>query len=224
MNEPFGDLSAMDKATVEAFHKLYYMDHQRTWDGPTTYKSHKILKNPMDLWIYQEIIYEMRPQLVVECGTAHGGSALWFADQLKLAEVSNSKVITIDIELPKFFPDRPVDPAIIYLNTSSVAPDTVDLVHRMAAGKRTLVVLDSAHIKDHVVAELDAYSDLTPVGGWLIVEDTNVHGNPVLPTHAEGPMEALKEWLPKHSEFLIDESKHKFLLTFNPNGYLKRVS
>lgn len=211
-----------EQELVDGFHELYYLNATRTWDGPTRYRGHKILKNPFDLWIYHEIIQEMRPELVVECGTAHGASALWFADQLDL--VGGGQVVTMDIEHPKFFPDRPVDPRITYVNASSVDPSIVATVQALATGKRTLVVLDSAHIKDHVMAELDAYAGLTPVGGWLIVEDTNVHGHPVLPTHAEGPWEAVEAWLPAHPEFQVDESKHKFYLTFNPRGYLKRTN
>jgi cephalosporin hydroxylase len=193
-----------EQELVDGFHELYYMQAARTWDGPTQYRGHKILKCPLDLWIYHEIIQEMKPDLVVECGTAHGASALWFADQLDL--VNGGEVITIDCELPKFFPTRPQDARIHYVQGSSVDKPIVEQIHQRAQGKRTLVVLDSDHCKDHVRNELDAYADLTPVGGWLIVEDTNVHGHPVLPAHAPGPMEAILEWLPAHPEFQVDQS------------------
>lgn len=212
----------MSESVVDAFHRMYYDNHARTWDGPTRYRGHKVLKCPLDLWIYHEIIQEVQPDLIIECGTAHGGSALWFCDQLDLFD--KGEVVTLDVAEPRYFPDRPQHPRLTYLQTSSTNAKTIADLHARAVGKQCLVILDSDHCKAHVLDELDAYASLTPVGGYLIVEDTNVHGHPVLPDHAEGPMEALNEWLPLHPEFEVDHSKHKFYLTFNPCGYLRRTS
>lgn len=211
-----------DEPTADAFHELYYNDLDRTWRN-TFYRGHSILKCPLDLWLYHEIIWETKPDVIVECGTAHGGSALWLHDQMSL--YTEPDVVTIDIEdkVPHFR-DRPEMDGIVYLHASSVDVGTVDHVHGYVSDRTALVILDSAHTKEHVEAELDAYSDLISPGGYLIVEDGNVHGHPVLPTHAPGPYEAVESWLPTHPDFMIDDSKYKFYVTFNPNGYLKRVT
>jgi cephalosporin hydroxylase len=86
-----------------------------------------------------------------------------------------------------------------------------------------IVLLDSDHTKDHVLAELNAYSPLVTPGSYLIVEDTNLNGHPVDPDYGPGPMEALDAFLTTHSEFAHDTTQDKFLLSFNPKGYLKRA-
>jgi cephalosporin hydroxylase len=86
-----------------------------------------------------------------------------------------------------------------------------------------LVILDSDHSKQHVLNELRLYHSFVTEGSYLIVEDSNINGHPVLPQFGPGPMEALDEFLQENDDFVIDESKHKFLITFNPRGYLKKV-
>ncbi|MCJ7823046.1 MAG: cephalosporin hydroxylase family protein [Armatimonadetes bacterium] len=203
-------------AVLDSFHRLYYESNAFTrtsWLGVTA------LKCPLDLWIYQEIIHALRPDLIVECGTASGGSALFLAGICDL--VGNGRVITIDIEDK---PGRPEHPRIAYLNGSSTSPDIVEQVGRAAAeDDRVLVLLDSDHSKDHVLAELRAYSGFVTAGSYLIVEDTNIGGHPVRPEAGPGPMEAVDEFLAENSAFAIDESKEKFFLTFNPRGYLRRT-
>lgn len=211
-----------DEPIANAFHDLYYGDLDRTWRN-TFYKGHGILKCPLDLWLYHEIIWETKPDVIVECGTAHGGSALWLHDQMALYSASPD-VLTVDIEdREPYYPTRPVEFGIHYLHGSSVDRKIVGKVYEHVDDRSALVILDSAHTKSHVLGELDAYASLVPVGGYLIVEDGNVHGHPVLPKHEPGPYEAVEKWLPGHPEFVIDESKHKFFMTFNPNGYLKRT-
>src|SRR3954468_11426097 len=139
-----------EQQIVDAFHTLYYDNHARTWDGPTRYRGHKILKCPLDLWLYHQIIQEVLPDLIVECGTAHGASALWFCDQLDLLD-RGGEVITIDIEDPKFFPTRPDHPRLSYVNGSSVDPQIVQGVRERARDKRVLVILDSDHRMEHVL-------------------------------------------------------------------------
>ena len=87
-----------------------------------------------------------------------------------------------------------------------------------------MVILDSDHSRDHVLAELRAYAPMVTTAQYLIVEDTNVNGNPVLPEFGPGPMEALDAFLAENDDFEPDDEREKFLLTFNPRGYLRRVS
>ncbi len=195
---------------------LYLSD---AWTEATWLGAHA-LKNPLDLWVYQEIVFETRPSLIVETGTYRGGSALYLATVCDL--VGAGEVVSIDIEAVR--EDYPRHPRVTYLGgRSSVDAEVVaDVVERAArAGGSTLVVLDSDHSQSHVEAELAAYAPLVPVGGYVIVEDSNIGRirKDLLP----GPLEAIETFLASTDEFEIDRSREKFLLTFNPSGYLRRV-
>jgi cephalosporin hydroxylase len=86
-----------------------------------------------------------------------------------------------------------------------------------------MVVLDSDHSRDHVLNELKAYSPLVTKGNYLIVEDTNLNGHPVHPSIGPGPMEAVTDFLRYNDEYQIDKERERFYITFNPNGYLKKI-
>ena len=199
------------------FNRAYYANADRTmfdcaWLGTTT------VKYPLDLWIYQELIVEQRPQLIVETGTYRGGSAKYFGSICDL--LGEGEVLSVDIQ--DLSP--PAHPRVSYLVGSSIAPETVAAVHARAAGlERVFVILDSDHSRDHVLAELHAYSDLVPVGGSMIVEDTNVNGHPVLPEHGPGPYEAVEAFLASTDAFVRDERSERFMCTANPGGFLIRV-
>lgn len=170
------------------------------------------------MWVYQEIIFEQRPDVIVETGTAFGGSALFLACMCDL--VGNGKVITIDIEHKD---DRPQHNRIRYVRASSTDEEVVGQVERATNGGKAMVILDSDHSKDHVLEELHSYSQLVHKGGYIVVEDTNVNGHPVRPRFGPGPMEAVEEFLAANKDFVVDENKEKFYMTFNPRGFLKRV-
>ncbi len=86
-----------------------------------------------------------------------------------------------------------------------------------------MIILDSDHSRENVTRELVAYSPLVTQGSYLIVEDTNVNGHPVLPDFGAGPMEAVEAFLAAHPTFEVDERREKFLMTFNPRGFLRRT-
>ena len=90
--------------------------------------------------------------------------------------------------------------------------------------KTCLVILDSDHSKSHVRAELNIFAAWVSVGSYMIVEDTNLNGHPTYATFGEGPFEAVQEFLAVNANFISDRSKEKFLMTFNPRGYLRRIS
>lgn len=210
----------LEENIIDQFHKLYYDSHLfgETWVN-TFWLGIHIEKCPLDPWIYQEIIYAIKPDIIIECGTAYGGSALFLASICDL--VNNGKVITIDIENRE---GRPEHKRIKYLLGSSTSEEIVDYVNKLIDDKdKVMVILDSDHHKEHVLNELRIYSKFITKGSYIIVEDTNVNGHPVVPSFGPGPMEAVKEFLKENKNFAIDKTKEKFLLTFNPNGYLKKI-
>jgi cephalosporin hydroxylase len=213
-------MSANDRELADRFLELYYGARREnlTW-GNTQWMGVKTLRCPLDLWLYQEIIFETRPDLILETGTAHGGGALFLASMCEL--VKNGQVFSIDITQVS---PRPQHPRLSYVTGSSVAGSIVrEISQRAANAKQTLVILDSDHSKNHVLGEMNAYGPLIRAGGYLIVEDTIVNGHPIRPEFGPGPMEAVEEFLQSNTGWIIDRTKEKFLLSFNRNGYLKRV-
>ena len=204
--------------TVRRFHRLYYDHSDQTW-GNTTWLGVKVQKCPLDLWVYQEVLNEVRPDLVIETGTYAGGSALFLASCMDLLD--HGRVITVDIA---DHADRPHHDRITYLTASSVDRAVVErLGDEAARAERVLVILDSDHSRDHVLAELAVYAPLVTPASYLIVEDTNMNGRPVLADSGPGPYEAVEAFLPDNSEFERDLSREKFFMTFNPGGFLRRA-
>jgi cephalosporin hydroxylase len=205
----------LDRAAVARAHDVLYESDawtQATWLGA------QALKNPLDLWVYQEIMVETEPELVVETGTYRGGSALYLASLCDL--VGRGEVVSIDIEPRR--DDYPEHPRLTYLaGRSSTDPEVVDEVRERAGGRPLLVILDSDHSQAHVEAELAAYTPLVPVGCYVIVEDSNI--GRIRKDLMPGPLEAVEAFLARSDEFEIDREREKFLITFNPSGYLRRV-
>jgi len=206
----------LDGQAVSRAHDVFYGSDawtKATWLGA------QALKNPLDLWVYQEIVYETRPEVIVETGTYRGGSALYLASICDL--VGAGEVVSIDVEPVR--DDYPVHPRVTYLGgRSSTDPAVLDEVRARAGGRPTLVVLDSDHSQAHVEAELAAYAPLVPVGGYVIVEDSNI--GQIRKDLMPGPLQAIETFLAGNEEFVIDREREKFLLTFNPSGYLRRVA
>jgi cephalosporin hydroxylase len=211
--------AAQNKPLVDKFHRLVYdldLQHEVRWMG------RRIVKWPSDMIIAQEIIWETRPDLIVETGVFHGTSALYYAQLMDLMDI-DGKVVSIDIAYDETH-DYPQHPKVEFLlGMSSIDPAVLTLVEEQAESRRTMVILDSDHACDHVLQELRAYSRFVSEGCYLVVEDTNVGGQPVMPNHGPGPMEAIKAWDPVSHGFEQDRSREKFLVSFHPGGYLRRV-
>jgi cephalosporin hydroxylase len=202
------------KPIATEFHRLYY--ETRVW-RTTTWLGIPIQKAPTDLLAYQEIVHRVRPGVIVETGTLHGGSAHYLAGLCQL--VGHGRVVSVDIAAEA----QPPHPLVTYVDGSSTAPDVVDQVRRHVEGEdAVLVILDSDHSKSHVLDELRIYGDLVTPGSYMIVEDTNVNGHPVNVAHGPGPMEAVEEFLATDRRFRVDDWPERLLLTFNPRGYLLR--
>lgn len=183
-----------------------------SWLGVPTWKL------PSDMWVYQEIVEETRPDLIVETGTQYGGSARFYASLFDL--YGEGEVLTVDIDTSPVHPSVRDHPRVTVFEASSTAPEVLEQVAVRAKGRRTMVVLDSDHKQHHVAEELRLYSDLVSPGCYLVVEDTAL-GTRYLPGWG-GSLAAVEEWLPGHPEFERDTSREKFLVTVNPGGYLRR--
>ena len=186
----------------------------------------RIKKNPMDLWMMQQIIGEVEPDFIIEAGTDHGGSALFWAASLELLGLQDSRVITIDIaDRTESVSQRGLwQKYVEFIHSSSTDPETVDAIARRVKGKRVLVVLDSNHAANHVLEELRMYGPLVTPGSYLVVEDTNIDGVPVSPEFGPGPMTAVLEYMATGGDGLyeVDLARESFVLTFNPGGWLRR--
>jgi len=208
-----------EKRIVNEFHKLYYYAKERTWKNCTFWLNVPVAKCPLDLWVYQEIISETKPDVIIETGTAFGGSALFLASICDLAK--HGRIVTVDVEAQ---PGRPEHPRIEYLSGSSTADEVVAELRRLIKpDERVMVILDSDHRAEHVRRELEIYAPLVAVGCYLIVEDTNINGHPVTPQYGDGPMEAVEQFMNGRKDFVVDREREKFFMTFNPKGYLRRV-
>lgn len=221
-----------EQQIVDAFERLYFdVSVFEQGSGPGEQAASPLLrwlgvpvsKCPLDLWMYQEILYEKRPQLIVETGTQYGGSALFLASMLDL--IGDGRVVTVDIEACEAQPHhkrvRVEHPRIEYLLGSSTSVEVASRIKGLAEGvQRVMVILDSDHSMEHVLGELSIYSDIVTDGQYLIVEDTCVNGHPVFESFGPGPMEALERFLSQDSRFRVDRSREKLLVTLQPNGYL----
>lgn len=217
-------LNEEQQAIVDQFHRLMYditdVNAFRTYC--VSWLGYGMLKWPTDMWSYQEIIAETMPDVIVETGTHRGGSALFFATICDL--IQQGEVISVDID-DSFRANQPVHPRITFLSGSSTDPAIVANIKRRIAGRKNVfVILDSDHRRDHVLDELRIYSELVPVGGNLVVEDTNVNGHPAYPEFGPGPREAVDQFLAENPHFEVDRIQERFYFTHNPYGFLRRRS
>lgn len=187
------------------------------------------IQNPLDVWITQEILYEVKPDFIVETGTLEGGSAVLWAMLLEFIN-PDARVITIDIyDKVTTAKDLPVvKKRVDFLIGDSVSPEILADVKRRVAGGKVLVILDSLHTEEHVYKELQLYSPLVSVGSYLIVQDTGM-GVPYvderLPLHRRHPGagRAVVRFASETKEFKVDRRRERLVLTHNASGFLKRV-
>jgi len=206
----------------EAYHKWYYNNRvfeTTKWAGVVT------LKSPADMWNYQEIIFELKPQLIIEFGTRYGGSAMFFAGVLhQLNSAADSVVLSVDIDHVTIDARVKANPRIHLFQGSSTAPETAEKIVQMRAKYPgpVFIILDSEHAKDHVLGEMMLLRSLLRKGDYVIVEDGNINGHPVAPGFGQGPYEALEAYFAKFpNDYTRDEKReHKFGFTFAPLGFL----
>ncbi len=177
-------------------------------------------KMVLDSWVYQDIIYETRPDLVIEIGNKFGGSTLYLAHMLDI--VGHGQVIGVDIDHSVF---QPRHPRIQLVTGDSTAHETLGRIQEMAAGRNGLVIHDGNHSTEHVLADLRAYSQFVALGGYFIVEDTvsDVFRAGDGLGNINGPLHAVRRFLQEDPRFEADVDREYFIVTYNPRGYLKRV-
>ena len=230
------DLKNTASSFFEQSHKLKY-SYNFSWLG------RPIIQYPQDVIAFQEIAYQVKPDLIIETGIAHGGSLMLSASLLCMIDItegidprqSGRKVVGVDIDIRehnrKEIDKHPLRFKMELIEGSSIEPNIIQQIRSLANGeKRVLICLDSNHTYDHVLEELDGYGDLTSIGSYCIVFDTIIED---LPDGSQkdrpwgignNPKTAVIDWLKRHPEFILDEHiDNKLLISAAPSGYLRRI-
>jgi cephalosporin hydroxylase len=236
------DLQALSRIWVREI-SPYKWAYNFSWLGRPA------IQFPNDAWAMQELIWSVKPDLIIETGIAHGGSLIFSASMLTLLDVceaitnktlfdpklSQRCVLGIDIDIRTHnraaIEAHPLASRIKMIEGSSIDKSIIEQVYSIAENyPRILVCLDSNHTHDHVIAELEAYAPLTSIGSYCVIFDTLIEDMPnqMFPDRPWGkgnnPKTAVWEYLKTHPEFEIDKSiQHKLLITVAPDGYLKRI-
>jgi len=235
------DLRKRTKDWFNAANNLKYSYHFE-------YLGRPIIQYPQDVIAMQELIWEIKPDLIIETGIAHGGSLIFSASMLALLDlcdaiesgtvidpkISNRKVLGVDIDIRAHnraaIEAHPLASRIQMIQGSSIAPEIIEQVREVAKPySRLLVCLDSNHTHDHVLAELEAYAPLVSTDSYCVVFDTIIEDMPADMFHdrlwgpGNNPKTAVREFLAQHPEFEIDKSiQNKLLITVAPDGFLRR--
>lgn len=229
------------KWIIHSFNKKYMYNFE--WLG------RPIIQTPIDMVAMQELIWKVKPDLIIETGIAHGGSLIMSASMLALLDMceaielgaaldpksSKRKVLGLDIDIRQHNREaieaHPMSSRIQMIQGSSIAPDVIEQVKAVAKNhQQVLVCLDSNHTHDHVLAELEAYASLTSIGSYCVVFDTIIEDMPkeIFSNRPWGPGDnsktAVWKYLKTHPEFEIDKQiQNKLLITVAPDGYLKKI-
>jgi cephalosporin hydroxylase len=195
--------------------RIFARGFQKTWEysaaqWATKWLGVTVVKKPLDLFVYQEIIFETRPQVIVETGSAKGGSALFFASLFDL--LGEGQVVSIDVNDTA---SRTVSHSrVTFFVGSSVSDVIVDEVRQAVGARSCMVSLDSAHTGPHVLHEMELYGDLVSPGKYMVVEDTGIRG--------DGPASAVRQFLRSRSDFRQDRTREKFMVTSCRGGFLRK--
>ncbi len=203
--------------------RIYYdtLLRQTNSFGDVTWLGKPVWQNVQDLWSLQEAISEIKPSLIIECGTNRGGSSYFFATLFDLMG-GEGKIVTVDVE--KLHDMN--HPRVTYLLGSSTSPAIYEQIKAMAEATTgpILVMLDSDHSEAHVAGELALYAPLTSVGSYCFVQDGSIDTEFIYRRGRPGPLPAIQKFLSGHPEFTVDQARcERFVVTHHPMGWLKRV-
>ncbi len=224
-------------------HKFFVKSHQLKYSYNFQWLGRPIIQYPQDILAAQEIIFSVKPDIVIETGIAHGGSLCFYASLLCMLDTlegkdprqSDRRVIGVDIDIrphnKKALDEHPLRFKIDLLQGSSIDNNIIREVHQRVSGfKKILLSLDSNHTHEHVLAELNAYARLVNKGSYCIVYDTCIQKLPPICSSdrswdiGNNPLTAVEEWLSNNSDFVIDTLiDEKLMISASPKGYLKRI-
>lgn len=220
----------------ESFREISALWLKAGWTSKYTYNfswmGRPVIQLPEDLMMVQEIIYRLRPDVIIETGVAHGGSTVFYASLFEI--LGHGRVISIDIEIRphnrRALEEHPLKKRITLIERSSIAEETIDEVRALLGpDERGMVVLDSDHSKAHVLRELELYSPLVARGSYIVATDGNMVDLHDVPGGkpqwaADNPRSAIHEFLSSHPEFEIDPEPTRLGITYWPDAYLRRRS
>jgi len=190
--------------------------HEKVVFDKVSWMGVPIHKNVLDAWIYQELIFRIKPDVIVEIGSENGGSTLYFAHLLDCIG-GGGCVISIDVDRR---PYKVKHERIIKITGHSSAERVIRKVSELCKDKIVLINQDGGHGEDQVYRDLVDYCGLVSVGSYYIVEDTLLYPYAGL---KEGPLMAINKFLETNPGFVIDLECERYILTANPSGYLKRI-
>ena len=224
----------LDAYTPEGFEILTDLWTRSGWQNKFSYEvtwlGIPIIQLPEDIVMMQELLWKVRPDVVVECGVAHGGALVLYASILEL--LGKGRVIGIDVEIRKYnrlaIESHPLSHRIALIEGNSVADETVDAVRAtIVPGDKVLVALDSLHTREHVLRELETYAPLVTPGSYVVVFDGVMAIVADAPNAGSGwekdnPYEAVQDFLTRHEEFELDPLYNRLGATYCPSGFLQR--
>ena len=238
-----GEERTLDLYSKEGFellsHEWLKVGWNQKYPYTFTWMGRPIIQIPEDIIRTQEVIYRLRPDVIIETGVAHGGSLVFYASLCKL--MGKGRVIGVDIEIRpnnrQAIKAHEMAPLITLVDGSSIAPDVVRKVHSLVNRNDTvLVILDSNHTRDHVLKELEAYHDLVTPGSYIVATDGSMKEMSDVPRGkpewtSDNPMVAAAEFAATNSEFIVEQPPWVFNesdlsenITHWPGAWLRRVS